>query len=87
MAIVGRISSRLEQTELMTREHKRQSGMDYQQALDPLLSGATQEPNVRAVSLDLFEELVGRVASHGALIDFHRSAVRSEVERILEMGR
>lgn len=38
-------------------------------------------------SLDLFEELSGRVASHAALIDFHHRAVRSEVERILEMER
>lgn len=36
-------------------------------------------------SLDLFEELAGRVASRAALIDFHHRAVRSEVERILQI--
>ena len=38
-------------------------------------------------SLDLFEELAGRIASHAALIDFPHGAVRSEVDRILEMER
>jgi aminoglycoside 6-adenylyltransferase len=36
-------------------------------------------------SLNLFEELAGRVASHAALSDFHHRAVRSEVERILQV--